>query len=32
MNPFNLATERAVFTPSLEVKTKALSLALILAQ
>ena len=25
MNPFNLATEGAVFTPSLEVKTKALS-------
>ena len=25
MNLFNLATERAIFTPSLEVKTKALS-------
>ena len=25
MNPFNLATEGAVFTPSLEAKTKALS-------
>jgi len=25
MNPFNLATERAIFTPSLEAKTKALS-------
>ena len=25
MNPFNLATERAVFTPSLDAKTKALS-------
>ena len=25
MNRFNLATERAIFTPSLDVKTKALS-------